>query len=398
MRIYTEESMETLRARKLLKEWTSEGFLEHGQYEQLQQETVSELRSTNFFLRLVLFVFTILCVSAACGLFFLVFLRSPSDPVIAIVLLILAAVCYGAAEFTVSEFSFYHHGIEEALAAVSVGSLCVGMLFMTGPSRGVPHSAALLVSSVGVVSSLWIWHRFGFWYAFLAAMIFAVFLPADLTSSHTAQRILIAVLYVIGLAAITAVRSRHRFDYLYQTFSLSEAILWVCIYLTINLKVSELDLLDLWIARPSRFVPGAPGPFYWITWMLIWCLPPVVLARGIRLKDRFVIAAGAAVAIITFVTNKPYLGWKRHTWDPMLLGIVLTCAAVYLRRWLAQGPEGVRDGFTAAPLSKKDRNLLNTGSVAVGLLSLHHLTRGPKPSGPELGGGESGGGGASREF
>ena len=64
-------------------------------------------------------------------------------------------------------------------------------------------------------------------------------------------------------------------------------------------------------------------PFYWATWVLIWCLPPVVLARGIRQKDRFVIAVGAIVAILTLVTNKPYLGWPRHTWDPMLLGVLL---------------------------------------------------------------------------
>ena len=54
--------------------------------------------------------------------------------------------------------------------------------------------------------------------------------------------------------------------------------------------------------------------------MLIWCLPPIILARGVRQKDRFVIAVGAIVAILTLVSNKSYLGWPRHTWDPMLLG------------------------------------------------------------------------------
>ena len=52
--------------------------------------------------------------------------------------------------------------------------------------------------------------------------------------------------------------------------------------------------------------------------MLTWCLPPVVLVRGLRSKDRFVIAAGVIAAILTFVTNKPYLGWQRRAWDPML--------------------------------------------------------------------------------
>jgi hypothetical protein len=398
MRIYSEDSMETLRARKLLKEWTGERFLTDAQYEQLEQETVSELRTTNLFLRVVLFFFTILCVAAACGLCFLIFLRGGSAQSAAVLLLIFAAGCYGAAEYAVSEFSLYRHGIEEALAVCSVGFLCAGLFASLGPSGGMTHSTVLLVASVGAAFSLWIWHRFGLWYAFLAAMIFAVYLPDDLTSSQPAQHVLIAVIYVLGLAGITALRSRHRFDYLYQTYSLAEAFLWAGLYLTMNLKVSELDLLDLWIARPSRFTPGAPGLFYWITWVLIWCLPPVILARGIRLKDRFVIIAGAIAAMLTLATNKPYLGWQRHTWDPMILGIVLTCAAIYLRRWLMQGPGGVRYGFTAAPLSKKDRDIMNTGSAAFGLWSPHPVTRGPEPSGPDLSGGESGGGGASREF
>jgi hypothetical protein len=69
------------------------------------------------------------------------------------------------------------------------------------------------------------------------------------------------------------------------------------------------------------------NPFYWTTWVLIWCLPPLILVRGVRQKDRFVIAVGAISIVLTFVTNKPYLGWQRHTWDPMLLGIALTAVA-----------------------------------------------------------------------
>ena len=393
MRIYSEASMESLRARKLLKEWTDEGFLRDEQYQHLEQETASELRTTNLFLRIVLFLFTVICVGAAAALFFVIFLHSPSDQATAILLLIFAAVCYGSAEYAVSEFSFYHHGIEEALAVCSIGFLCAGLFFSCGPSLGTPHYAESLVAGAGAVFSLWIWHRFGLWYAFLAAMIFAVFLPSEWTSSHIAQRVTIASVYAIGLMGIAAIRGRHRFDYLDQIYSLAEAFLWVGVYLTINLKVTALPLLG----RPFRIQASTEltGAFYWITWVLIWCVPPVVLARGIALKDRFIIAAGAIAAILTLVSNKPYLGWRRHTWDPMLLGILLTCAALLLRRWLAQGPGGVRYGFTAARLSRKDRSLMNTGSTAFGLVSPQ-----PHASSPDTlsRGGESGGGGASREF
>ena len=141
-------------------------------------------------------------------------------------------------------------------------------------------------------------------------------------------------------------------------------------------------------------------PFYWATWVLIWCLPPIVLARGIRQKDRFVIAVGAIAAILTFVSNKPYLGWPRHTWDPMLLGIVLTGFAVFIRRWLARGPGGIRHGFTAMRLSGKDKHWMNVGSSVFGLLSPHSITPAPQANSPgvRFGGGHSGGGGASGDF
>ena len=134
--------------------------------------------------------------------------------------------------------------------------------------------------------------------------------------------------------------------------------------------------------------------------MLIWCLPPIVLARGIRQKDRFVMAVGAIVAILTFVSNKPYLGWPRHTWDPMLLGILLTGVALFIRRWLARGPGGIRHGFTAERLSGKDKHWMNVGSAALGLVSPQSITPAPQPSSPDFrfGGGHSGGGGASSKF
>jgi len=134
--------------------------------------------------------------------------------------------------------------------------------------------------------------------------------------------------------------------------------------------------------------------------VLIWCLPPIVLARGIRQKDRFVIAVGAIMAVLTFVSNKPYLGWQRHTWDPMLLGILLTSVAIVVRSWLARGPGGIRHGFTAARRLGKDKQWINVGATVVAPLTPHSITPDPKASSPDFrfGGGQSGGGGAGGDF
>jgi hypothetical protein len=402
VRIYNASSEEILRARKLLKEWAGEGFLTREQHQLLEQETVSNLRTTNIFLRLVLFFFTLISVCAAAALFFVVFRLQPLEQTAGVFFLIFAATCYAAAEVAVSQARLYRYGIEEALAVCSVGFLCAGIqivFFNGGPYSPKPDAVQSLVPATGAVFSLWIWHRFGRSYAFLAAMVFVLILPGYWTSSHSAQHLIVALFYAIGLAVVAGARPRHRFDYLDDGYSFVEASLWLGIYLAVNLQVSSLNLSAQWWDG-SRAGAEFARPFYWTTWVLIWCLPPIVLTRGVRRKDRFVIAVGAIAALLTFVSNKPYLGWQRHTWDPMLLGILLTGAAIFIRRWLALGPGGIRHGFTATRLSGSDAHWMNVGSTAFGLLSPHSATPSPQTTTPDFrfGGGQSGGGGAGGDF
>jgi len=400
MRLYSTSSEETLRARKLLADWAAEGLLSKAQYERLEQETVSELRTTNIFLRLILFLFTLLCVAATAGLFFKVFVSRSPDQTTGIFLLIFAVVCYVATEAAASQAHLYRHGIEEALAVCSVAFFCLGMqlaVFSGRPYSPKPDVVQCVMPAAGVVFSLWIWRRFGLWYAFLAAMVFALFLPGYWTSSHWAQHAIVALLYALGLVCVIAARSgEHRED----DYAGVEALLWLGIYLAMNLQLSSLNTRAQWLGVGTTPASEFPRSFYWTTWVLVWCLPGVVLARGIRRKHRLVIASGAIVAILTFVTNKPYLGWPRHTWDPMLLGILLTGTALFIRRWLVRGPGEIRRGFTAARLSGRDKNWMHVGSAALGLVTPQSITPAAqaKSAAFRFGGGSTGGGGAGGDF
>ena len=400
MRLYSASSEETLRARKFLKEWAGDGLITKEQYELLRQETVADLRTTNIFLRLVMLLFTLICVGAVAGLIVVVLLSRPSDQISGVFLLIFAAASYAAAEVAASQARLYRYGIEEALAVCSVVFLCLGIYaaFFSGrPYSSQVGAEMLVVPAAGAILSLWIWRRFGFSYAFLAAMIFVLFPPDYWSPSQSVQRVIIVALYAIGLICVNAMRSGHRFDYLDEGYSLVEAFLWLGIYLTVNLQLSSLSLLARWLGG-SPATSEFAKPFYWATWVLIWCLPPVILARGVRQKDRSVIAVGAITAILTLICNKPYLGWTRHTWDPMLLGLLLTGVAFFIRRWLARGPGGVRHGFTAARLSGRDQQRLGFAATILGPLAPHSATPSPRPSPFRFGGGQSGGGGASGDF
>jgi hypothetical protein len=401
VRAYSESNEEALRARNLLKDWAGEGFLTEAQYQRMEQESVCDLRRTNVFLRVVLFLFTLIIVGAAIALFFVVVLSRPAVQTTGVFLLIFAAISYAAAEAAVSQARLYRYGIEEALAVCSVGFLCVGLqaAFFEGRYSAKPDGMEFLVPAAGAIASLWIWHRFGLPYAVPAAMIFVVWLPGHWTASHSARHFLVAAVYAAGLVTVAAVRSAHRFTYLDQAYSMAEAFLWLGIYLAINLQLSSVDLLRQWWIAP-QITTEFSRPVYWTTWVLTWCLPPAALARGLPRKDRFVIAAGAIAAVLTLVTNKPYLGWPRHTWDPMLLGALLFGVALGVRRWLAAGPGGIRQGFTSQRLSGRDKSWMNVGTAALGLVTPQSIAPSPQTDSPEFrfGGGDSGGGGASSDF
>jgi hypothetical protein len=389
MRAYDASDEEVLRARNLLKDWTDEGFITDAQYQRMERETTCDLRRTNIFLRLVLFFFTVIVAGAAVGLFLVVFLSRPGAQTTGIFLLIFAALSYAAAEFAVSRARLYRYGIEEALAACSVGFLCVGIQ-LAWFSSPTPRGSEFLVPAAGATASLWIWHRFGLAYAFLAAMIFVLWLPGYWTTSHSSQLLIVAAFYTGGLITVSAVN---------EEYSLVEALLWLGIYLVMNLQLWPTHLLG-WTFGLLASTTDFSRPFYWATWILIWWLPPAILARGLRRKDRFVIAVGGIAAILTLITNKPYLGWPRHTWDPMLLGALLIAVALFIRRWLAGGPDGIRHGFTARRLSRKDKHWMSMGSAAFGLVSPQAITPGLQAVSPDVrfGGGDSAGGGATSDF
>jgi uncharacterized membrane protein YgcG len=212
--------------------------------------------------------------------------------------------------------------------------------------------------------------------------------------------VLFALRYAAGVVAVIGMRTRHRFDFLDGEYSLVEALLWLGIYFAINLKIAALDPRPRWMELGISTYGEFSKTFYWATWVLTWALPPVILTRGIRRKDRFVLGVGAILAVVTLATNKPYLGWQRNTWDPMLLGVLLVGVALFLRRWLVQMPDGVRRGFTATRLSGKDKQWMNVASPALGLVSGQAVTphTQAQSAGVGFGGGHSGGGGASGEF
>ena len=241
-----------------------------------------------------------------------------------------------AADRVVTAFKVYRHGVEDMLAMVGVGLLAFSPLPMTSrlfSSSGESIGFAL-AGATGCVASLWVYRRFGFLYAAIAAMACAANVPLQFGHDAVLQRVLTAVVWLAAFAVARAQRVEPRDERLRAERAQLQAAALVGAYLYLNLHLIP-DLLFVF-ARGGAMVPW----FYWGTYACIWLLPASALWLGVRDRERWLIDAGLTMALATVVTNKSYLDWPRHPWDPMLLGALLAVVALGMRRWLASGPGG----------------------------------------------------------
>ena len=382
---YSETDERHVRAQAEIRGWKGAGLIDASQAETLLAGYRVELRRTNVFLRVALALFTALVV-AAVVFFVLELLNSHDATGVTVVTGVASVACLVVAEALVGTFRLYRFGVEEMLAACSVIllSISVSEFWTSGESSVI---AALVTSSAGGFA---LYRRFGFVWAALAGMCCAAAIPFQFARMPlSGERALSAAILGLIFLVVRPKRTRDGEEWPGDEYGVLQAAAFGGVYLVLNLHLVP----DMIRAMGDR----AGGWFYWCTWIMTWLLPSVGLFLGVRDKDRPLLIVSVAMAIGTLVSNKPYLGWTRYTWDPMLLGVLLIAVAVALRRWLSSGPEGARYGFTAARIFRDKDSALTLLSAAPFPVKPHIPA--PAPTAPSgFDGGRSGGAGGGGSF
>ena len=385
MRRYSETDERHVRAQADIRGWKGAGLIDASQAETLLAGYRVELRQTNVFLRVALAFFTALVVAAV--VFLVLELLNLHDATgVTIVTGVASVACLVVAEALIGTFRLYRFGVEEMLAACSVIllSISVSEFWTSGTSSFV---AALVTSSAGGFA---VYRRFGFVWAAFASMCCAAVIPFQFARLPiSGERALSAAILGLILLVVRPKRTRDGEEWPGDEYGVIQAAAFGGVYLVLNLHLFP----DMIRALGDR----AGGWFYWCTWIMTWLLPAVGLFLAVRDKDRPLLIVSVAMAIGTLISNKPYLGWTRHEWDPMLLGVLLVAVAVALRRWLSNGPDGARYGFTAARIFRDKDSALTLLSAAPFPVKPHiHAPAPTPPSGFD--GGRSGGAGGGGSF
>jgi hypothetical protein len=380
MSLYTRDDERSIRVQRLVHDWTKSGLLIPEQRDRILPELQVNLRRTNIFLRVTLFVFGYMIVNSLTGLF--VVTLNLSEDATMFLALAASAAFFAVAHVLVKQFRLYHFGIEEsaAVASVSFGAIAASMLLH--PTFSILQ--ALIAATAGAFV---VFRRFGLVYAGVVATIFAALIPFGTEQVDTVRRLAGMAIMVVVFFIARERRQDHDWDYPGDAYAVIEMVSWAMLYLLANLKISS------WLASPDEV-----RQFYWATYAAIWILPAIGLFIAIRDRHRMLLDANIVLAILTMMSNKPYLGAEQKPWDPILFGVLMITIAIGLRRWLASGANGSRHGFVAHRLlaSEKERLAL-AGSATVfapGAPPAHT----PEPPPAIGGGGSSGGAGASAKF
>lgn len=387
MSAYHPDDERAIRTGRWVEDWTKSGLLTQEQRDALMPQLVVHLRRTNKFLRITLFVFGAIILQSALGLFAVALFDVSNSAAAGVLCLLVGAGCFWMASHLVSRYHLYRFGVEEAAALSAAGLVGVGAALLI--SDAVAGNWPLIIglaTAAGMLIALY--QHFGFVYAAVFALVAAAALPFQTGAAEAVQRVAAVIILAGAAAAARMARAEHADEYPGDGLLVIEAAAWLGIYLMLNLVLSS------GFSRINR-----DAMFHWLTYGAIWLVPVIVLWLALRGRERPLLWAGMAMALGTLLSNKEYLGSPRHEWDPMVFGLLLMAIAVGVRRWLAAGEAGMRQGYTAARLVASDRDL--TGHLA--MVSAAQVTVPVSPSAPAPepsvgGGGRSGGAGAGGAF
>jgi hypothetical protein len=365
----------------MVEDWTKSGLLQPEQREQMIPELQVDLRRTNRFLRVTLFLFGYMIVNSVVGLF-AVFLDL-GDAAGTVLAFVAAGGFFALAQWMIMRYRLYRFGVEEAAAIASVTFFTVGSgLFM---HSNLSSLQAFLAAAGGAFI---LFSRFGYLYAGVAAVVFAAVIPFnfEFVASDTARRLMAGVILLVVFGICRERREDHGWEFPGDSYGVLETTAWVGLYVMTNLKLSP------WLSYPD----GVPQ-FYWATYVAIWLLPAIGLFLAIRDRHRWMLDANIVMAIVTMMSNKPYLGAEQKPWDPILFGVLMIAIALGVKRWLSGGADGSRRGFIAGRLLASERERLGVAGSAAALAPGAPAPH-SHPSAELGGGGRSGGAGASGKF
>ncbi|MEO7802301.1 MAG: hypothetical protein ABIR81_09890 [Ginsengibacter sp.] len=339
----------------------------------------------NIFVRVGLFLLTIIISNSSVGLFSLLFMSGNIATAIGILAIIVGAINYGVLEFFTQKKHHFNSGVDHALMLTTATGLVAGLNLLFNVSPITNAFISFLIASYFAV-------RFSD--AFMSILAFCCFVClttlAVITHFPGLKYYLPFTLMAFSIASIIGIKKLRRRTYYGKYYNSS--LLWLEIISGIGLYAfgNYYVIKEIGNSLLNAQANDSIVPFSFIFWILTIVMPLVYLGYGIVKRNILYIRLGLICIVAMAVTIRYYYNFLSAEIFLTLGGIFVTLVAWILIRFLKQP----RSGFSSLKLFDTNE-LVNLESLIV----IENFSQNsPSPDDPLFGGGSGGGGGASSHY
>ncbi len=340
----------------------------------------------NIFVRVGLFILTIIIASFSFGLFSLLMLSSSLESFGAL------SVFFGLLSYAVLEMivrkRHYKSGVDDALMWMSAG-LIVGGLNGAAHVSGLAN--AILIFFIALFFMLRFINMLMSAVAFIALLAIAFFIYVKL--GDLAKATMPFILMTMSALVFWWIKKQSvklQWRHYANCFTMIKVTTLVCFYVAGNyyvIREASIAMFDLGLKE------GESIPFGWLFWILTFLIPLIYIFRGIQRKDAVLLRTGLMLVAAIIFTVRYYYHVIPLESAMVMGGIIMIAIAYTLMKYL-QLP---KFGFTARESSGKfltDKLQLESLVIAQTFSTPTHTGN----DGTTFGGGSGGGGGATGDY
>jgi len=370
--------------------WFRKGFLSQQDISEVQKTYPLDFYNPSGFLKIGLFIFTILAASFSISvmtLFFITPFQSNEKLAIIIESFVIGIVFTFVLESLIKSRKLYHSGIDNALLYMALGAFCTAIYLIFEQSHPPTWLFLLIFLPFFIVSVIR--------YADLVVCCITFFLALSILislalTSAWGKTFLPFIIMAFSIAVYFLIKTlSKRADYLYyeQCLGIAKTLSLVCFYLGGNYWVVREGnaMINDFSGTISPQITFAPM-FYFFTLVI----PMAYIFFGLRNHDRLLLIIGMLTTGFSVFTYRYYFGFLPTEVALTTSGILLIALSGGLIYYL----KNIKNGFTYQP--DDEREGMNLEAL---LMSEVIQSKIPQQGDTfRFGGGDTGGGGAGGEY
>jgi hypothetical protein len=391
---YPKDSLFNLEILDKSKEWLNKRIISESQYSEIKDKHQHGLFIPNIFVRIGLFVLTVILVNAALGLFSMFFIVLNTTPgVISGFAIFYGIIIMAGLELAIANKKTFRAGIDDGLLYLGIGSLVFGISFLFSDAIDRTDNELLVYSLLAlpffVGAAIRYLDNVMMICAFICLnlFIFSILIKLGNFGKAAAPFVIMASSACIYFIA----RKYLEKEFLHfwkQNLKVLQFLALITFYFAGNyfvVRELSIEMFDLSLQE------GQDIPFGFIFHLTTVLVPILYLYFGGKLKDRIIFWSGLFTIVLSALTFKYYYSLGHHSVSLTIGGLAIALVTWYAIRYFSPS----RAGITS---EKEDELISSDAEALVQTFSFSQKPEVVSTGNTELGGGEFGGGGAGGNY